>query len=258
MVIVFSIFATLFNYDNSFAISSNSTLTLSNNNTLLKLFEIEKGVKLAIKNIPIDVNYSIGHLKKASRLVDANLEKELQSLEPRIFNQIQNQISDLKIIVNTTTIPQLVKGAQISEGLSHIVDLVQLLQVDKIENETTMVETLPYFFSSLNKDILNSYNNSKIWLKNQTIIQTNNNTQDVNQSNTINSSDYAKTLEYQTAQDYSAGILDFIDNLNYLKPDAFTNYNITKLKNDYSLLNQLINNKSDINEIKNFSFQILN
>jgi hypothetical protein len=195
-------------------------LALANNNTLLKMYEIEKQVKLAIQNLPINVNYTIGHLKKASTLVDSNLEKELQLLEPRIFNQIQNQISDLKIIVNTTAIPQLVKGAQISDGLSHIVDLVQLLQVDKIENDTKMLETLPYFFSSLNKEILNSYSDSGIWLKNQAVRQNNsNNTQNISQLNTINSSNYTKTLAFQSAQDYSAGILDFIDNMNYLKPD---------------------------------------
>lgn len=59
---------------------------------------------------------------------------------------------------------------------------------------------------------------------------------------------------YQTAQGYAAGVLDFIDNLNHLKPDAFTNYNMTKL-NDYSILNQLINNNSYINEINKFHFQ---
>ena len=241
--------------------SKNDTSSLSINNTLLKLYEIENEVKISIKNIPIDINYSIGHLKKASSLVDSNLEKELQLLEPRIFNQIQNQISDLKIIVNTTTIPQLVKVAQISEGLSHIVDLVQLLQVDKIENDTKMLGTLPYFFSSLNNDILNSYNNSGIWFRNQNVIQNNsnnNNTQDNNQLNTINSANYTKTLEYQTAQDYSAGILDFIDNLNYFKPGVFKNFNITKLKNHYSYLNRLISNNSDINEIKEFGNQNLN
>jgi hypothetical protein len=62
-------------------------------------------------------------------------------------------------------------------------------------------------------------------------------------------------LEYQTAQGYSTGILEFIDNLIQLKPATFKDYNTTKIKNDYNILNQLISNKSDINEIKEFSFQ---
>ncbi len=94
------------------------------------------------------------------------------SLEPRVFNQIQSQISNLKIIVNTT-LPMLVKGAQISEGLSHIVDLVQLLEVSKIENDTKILETIPSFFYLLNNDILKSYNNSNVWLEDPTIKKNN-------------------------------------------------------------------------------------
>jgi hypothetical protein len=235
-------------------------LALANNNTLLKMYEIEKQVKLALQNLPININYTIGHLKMASSLVDSNLEKELQSLEPRIFNQIQNEISDLKIIVNNTKIPKMVKGAQISEGLSHIVDLVQLLQVDKVENDTKISESILYFFSSLNNDILNSYNSSDIWLKNNsTVKQYNNNTKDANQLNYTNnnSSKPTRSLEYQTAQGYASGILDFIANLNHLKPDAFKNYNITKLINDYNILHQLINNKTDINKVEQFYSQNL-
>jgi hypothetical protein len=133
-------------YEKSFGLASNSTMSLSQNNTLLKMFEIENEVKVAIKNIPININYTIGHLQKASNLVDSNLQKELFSLEPRAFNQILSEISDLKIIANTTTLPILVKGTQISEGLSHIVDLIQLLEIDKIENDTEILETLPSFF----------------------------------------------------------------------------------------------------------------
>ena len=75
--------------------------------------------------------------------------------------------------------------------------------------------------------------------------------------NTINSSTYSKCLEYQTAQGFSAGVLEFIDNLLALKPDAFKNYNMSKIKNDYSILNQLINNKSHITEIEEFKLQNL-
>jgi hypothetical protein len=269
-VVIFFSFTSLVNIcEKSFALEPASTSTntitattsvpyLSKNNILLKMYEIEKQVKLAIKNIPININYSIGHLQKASKLVDSDLKKELLSLEPRAFNQIQNQISDLKIIVNTTTIPMLVKGAQISDGLSRIVDLVQLLQVDKIENDTKISETLPSFFSSLNNDILKSYNNSNVWSNKQTVKQNNNNTKNINQINTtINISNYTKSLEYQTAQSFSAGALEFIDNLIHLKPDALKTYNTTKIKNDYNTLNQLINNKTHINEIEKFNNQNL-
>ncbi len=64
-------------------------------------------------------------------------------------------------------------------------------------------------------------------------------------------------MEYQTAQGFSAGVLEFIDNLNHLKPDTFKNYNMTKIKNNYSILNQLINNKSHITEIEKFNNQNL-
>ena len=40
----------------------------------------------------------------------------------------------------------LVKGTQISEGLSHVVDLIQLLEVSKIENDTKISEMFPSFF----------------------------------------------------------------------------------------------------------------
>jgi hypothetical protein len=258
-VVIFFNFVNLVNiYEKSFGLVSNSTMSLSQNNTLLKMFEIENEVKVAIKNIPININYTIGHLQKASNLVDSNLQKELFSLEPRAFNQILSEISDLKIIANTTTLPILVKGTQISEGLSHIVDLIQLLEIDKIENDTKILETFPSFFSLLNDDILKSYNYSNVWSNNQTVKQNNNNTKNINQLNTtINSSNHSQTLEYQTAQGFSAGVLEFIDNLVHLKPDAFKNYNMTKIKNDYNILNQLINNKSQINEIEKFNNQNL-
>ena len=150
----------------------------------------------------------------------------------------------------------LVKGTQISEGLSHVVDLIQLLEVSKIENDTKISEMFPSFFYLLNNDILKSYNDTNIWSNNQTIKQ-NNDTKNINQMNTINSSTYSKCLEYQTAQGFSAGVLEFIDNLLALKPDAFKNYNMSKIKNDYSILNQLINNKSHITEIEEFKLQNL-
>jgi hypothetical protein len=149
-----------------------------------------------------------------------------------------------------------VKGTQISEGLSHIVDLVQLLEVSKIENDTKISETFRSLFYSLNKDIINAYNDSKVWSTNQTYNE-NNTTVNTNQVKSINSSNYRSSLEYQTAQGFSAGILEFIDNLSQLKPDAFKNHDPTKIKNDYSILNQLINNKSHITEIEKFNNQNL-
>jgi hypothetical protein len=161
----------------------------------------------------------------------------------------------LKNIVNSS-VPLLVKGTQISEGLSHIVDLVQLLEVSKIENDTKISETFRSLFYSLNKDIINAYNDSKVWSTNQTYNE-NNTTVNTNQVKSINSSNYRSSLEYQTAQGFSAGILEFIDNLSQLKPDAFKNHDPTKIKNDYSILNQLINNKSHITEIEKFNNQNL-
>jgi hypothetical protein len=66
----------------------------------------------------------------------------------------------------------------------------------------------------LNNDILKSYNYSNVWLNNQTVKQNNinNNTKNINQINTtINSSNYTKSLEYQTAQGFSAGVLEFMN-----------------------------------------------
>jgi hypothetical protein len=62
-------------------------------------------------------------------------------------------------------------------------------------------------------------------------------------------------LEYQTAQGFSAGVLEFIDNVIQLKSDNLKNYNMTKIKNEYSTLNQLIDNKSDIIKIEKFNKQ---
>jgi hypothetical protein len=64
-----------------------------------------------------------------------------------------------------------------------------------------------------------------------------------------------KTLEYQTAQGFSAGVLEFIDNVIQLKSDNLKNYNMTKIKTEYSTLNQLIDNKSDIIKIGKFNKQ---
>lgn len=253
--ILFFSFANLLNYKESFAVFSNSTLALSKNNTLLKLYKIENEIKIAIKNIPININYTIGHIQKANKLVNPEFEQELRSLESRAINLIQNHISNLKNIVNSS-VPLLVKGTQISEGLSHIVDLVQLLEVSKIENDTKISETFRSLFYSLNKDIINAYNDSKVWSTNQTYNE-NNTTVNTNQVKSINSSNYRSSLEYQTAQGFSAGILEFIDNLSQLKPDAFKNHDPTKIKNDYSILNQLINNKSHITEIEKFNNQNL-
>ena len=62
-------------------------------------------------------------------------------------------------------------------------------------------------------------------------------------------------MEYQTAQGFSAGVLEFIDNVIQLKSDNLKNYNMTKIKNEYSTLNQLIDNKSDIIKIEKFNKQ---
>ena len=253
--IIFAFIINLLNYEESFAVSSNSTLTFSKNNTLLKMYKIENEIKLAIQNIPININYTIGHIQKANNLVDGDLVKEFLLLEPRVVNQIQSHVSNLKNIVNST-VPMLVKGAQISEGLSHVVDLVQLLEVNIIKNDTKLSQTLGSFFYLLNNDILKSYNDSTIWSNNQTINK-NNYTKSINQINTINSSNYSKSLEYQTAQGFSAGVSEFIDNLIQLKPDAFKNYNITTIKKDYSIINQLINNKTNITKIEEFNLQNL-
>jgi hypothetical protein len=254
--IIFSIFINLSNYEESFQFFSNSTLSLSKNNTLLKLYKIENEIKIAIQNIPININYTIGHVQKANKLVDADFVKGLMSLQPRVVNQIQSHVYNLKNIVNSSSVPMLVKGTQISEGLSHIVDLVQLLEVSKIENDTKISQTLESFFYLLNNDILKSYNDSTIWLNNQTKIK-NNDTKSINQINTINSSNYRKSLEFQTAQGFAAGVSEFIDNLMQLTPDAFKNYNTTKIKNDYNTLNQLINNKTNISKIVKFNNQYL-
>jgi hypothetical protein len=248
---VFFIFIKLLNYEESFqqVSSTNSTLTFSTNNTLLKLYKIENEIKIAIQNIPININYTIGHVQKANKLVDGDFVKKLMSLQPRVVNQIQSHVSNLKNIVNSSSIPMLVKGTQITEGLSHIVDLVQLLEISKIENDTKISQTLGSFFNLLNNDILKSYNDSTIWLNNQTKNKSND-TKNINQINTsINSSNYSKSLDYQTAQGFATGVSEFIDNLNQLKPDAFKNYNVTKIKNDYNTLNQLINNKTILNNI---------
>jgi hypothetical protein len=63
-------------------------------------------------------------------------------------------------------------------------------------------------------------------------------------------------LEYQTAQGFSAGVLEFINNVIQLKSDNLKNYNMTKRKNEYSTLNQLIDNKSDIIKIEEFNKQL--
>jgi hypothetical protein len=63
-------------------------------------------------------------------------------------------------------------------------------------------------------------------------------------------------LEYQTAQGFSAGVLEFINNVIQLKSDNLKNYNMTKIKNEYSTLNQLIDNKSDIIKIEEFNKQL--
>ena len=63
-------------------------------------------------------------------------------------------------------------------------------------------------------------------------------------------------MEYQTAQGFSAGVLEFINNVIQLKSDNLKNYNMTKIKNEYSTLNQLIDNKSDIIKIEEFNKQL--
>lgn len=216
------------------------------------MYKIENEIKLAIQNIPININYTIGHIQKANNLVDGDLVKEFLLLEPRVVNQIQSHVSNLKNIVNST-VPMLVKGAQISEGLSHVVDLVQLLEVNIIKNDTKLSQTLGSFFYLLNNDILKSYNNSKIWINDPTIKK--NITNINNKSVSFNNSKYNKTLEYQTAQGFSAGVSEFIDNVIQLKSNELKNYNMTKIKNEYNTLNQLIDNKSNIVKIEDFTKQ---
>ena len=62
-------------------------------------------------------------------------------------------------------------------------------------------------------------------------------------------------MEYQTAQGFSAGVSEFIDNVIQLKSNELKNYNMTKIKNEYNTLNQLIDNKSNIVKIEDFTKQ---
>ncbi len=70
LVVTLSNVSNLVNYETSFEISSNSTEGLSEN-SLLKMYEIENEIKLAMKNIPININYTIGHIQKANKLIDS-------------------------------------------------------------------------------------------------------------------------------------------------------------------------------------------
>ena len=248
IIIILLTIPTIFHYDRSFGNSSNSTTETSNHN-YLKIYKIENEIKLAIKNIPININYTLSHIQKAVKLVDPDLKKELLSLEPRVINQIQNEITNLKSIPNST-VPVLLKGVQGNEGLSHIVDLIELLEISKIKNETNILDIIPSFFNLLNRDILDSYNNSNVTTNNNQNITSNNATKISNSNSTTTS--FVKSLDYQTAQGYSNGVSEFIDNVVQFKPEVLKYNNMTKIKNEYSILNQLIENKSDIIKIEDF------
>ena len=251
IIILFTI-STIFHYEKSLGNSSNSTTETSKQN-YLKIYEVENEIKLAIKNIPININYTLGHIQKAVKLVDPDLKKELLSLEPRVINQIQNEITNLKSIPNST-VPILLKGVQGNEGLSHIVDLIELLEISKIKNETNIIDIIPSFFNLLNRDILDAYNNSNVTTNNGQNITTNNTATKTSNSNSTTTS-FVKSLEYQTAQGYSDGVSEFIDNLVQFKPEVLKYNNMTEIKNDYSILNQLIGNRSDITKIEEYTKQ---
>ena len=250
IIILFSI-STIFHYERSLGNSSDSTTDKSKHN-YLKIYEVENEIKLAIKNIPININYTLGHIQKAVKLVDPDLKKELLSLEPRVISQIQNEITNLKNIPNST-VPILLKGVQGNEGLSHIVDLIELLEISKIKNETNILDIMPSFFNMLNRDILDAYNNSDVTKNNNQNITTNNYTSTATKTSNSNSTtSYVKSLEYQTAQGYSDGVSEFIDNVVQFKPEVLKNYNMTEIKKDYSTLNRLIENRSDIIKIEDY------
>ena len=251
IIILFSI-STIFHYERSLGNSSDSTTDKSKHN-YLKIYEVENEIKLAIKNIPININYTLGHIQKAVKLVDPDLKKELLSLEPRVINQIQNEITNLKSIPNST-VPILLKGVQGNEGLSHIVDLIELLEISKIKNETNILDIIPSFFNLLNRDILDAYNNSNVTTNNGQNITTNNTATKTSNSNSTTTS-FVKSLDYQTAQGYSNGVSEFIDNVIQFKPEVLKYNNMTEIKNDYSILNQLIGNRSDITKIEEYTKQ---
>ena len=75
---------------------------------------------------------------------------------------------------------------------------------------------------------------------------------DKNISSLIVVDSFGKSLDYQTAQGYSNGVSEFIDNVVQFKPEVLKYNNMTEIKKDYSILNQLIENKSDIIKIEDF------
>lgn len=122
---------------------------------------------------------------------------------------------------------------------------IGLLEINKIK--------IPSFFNLLNRDILDAYNNSNVTTNNGQNI-TNNNTA-TKTSNSNSTTSFVKSLDYQTAQGYSDGVSEFIDNVVQFKPEVLKYINMTEIKKDYSILNQLIENKSDIIKIEDFTKQ---
>jgi len=213
---------------------------------LLDLYKIENELRSANQNLLSNINFTVDHIEKAVQLSSPDLIEEVISITPRVAEQIQSEITSFKSLANST-LPLMVKGMGISEKLSHLEDLIEITEINLIKNNTKANSLIPYLFSGILNDIYTSYNNSKIW-SNASIAK--------NEDNKFQ--DKISEVEFQTAQGLVEGIPEFIGFIDQFNPQINQSYNITKIKEDFSSLNMLIENKSDIIEISKSYNSIFN